>query len=280
MSRHQMARSDWRGDLRGVLSEYDGYGDLTNQKAKTDTKSRKEIKEKPVNNKILINPVVSEAFAEIGAVVLEVHEEAVVEELSKEDIEELQRKKDAKEGKKPGKVDEDNKWIQKATKNMRKDKPCTGDKFGSDTCPPGSKRYNLAKTFRKMAKEEAIHENNAETQAATLRTKRAMLNLKVSKAEQKAEKERAKTGKSMQVDLNQQQAAEETVYENEDSLRDRRMERGGVDGNVRYDRPSSNKNSEWGKKKPSGKSAIDVVKAQIRAKHGKGAIYEPKKKDS
>lgn len=277
------AQSNWRGELSeyaGVLSNYDGYGDLTKQNPKTDTKARKEIKEKPVNNKILINPVVAEAFGEIGAVVLDIHEEAVVEELSKEDIEELQRKKDAKEGKKPGKVDEDSKWIQKATKNMRKDKPCTGDKFGSDTCPPGSKRYNLAKTFKKMAKEEAIHENKAEVQAATLRTKRAMLNLKVSKAEQKAEKERTKTGKSMQVDLNQQQAAEETVYENEDSLRDRRMERGGVDGNTRYDRPSPNKNSEWGKKKPSGKSAIDVVKAQIRAKHGDKAIIEPKKKDS
>ena len=47
----------------------------------------------------------------------------------------------------------DDKWIQKATKNMRKDKPCTGKKFGSKTCPPGSKRYNLAKTFKKMGKE-------------------------------------------------------------------------------------------------------------------------------
>ncbi len=44
-------------------------------------------------------------------------------------------------------------WIQSATKGMRKDKPCTGEKFGSKTCPPGSKRYNLAKTFRKMAKD-------------------------------------------------------------------------------------------------------------------------------
>ena len=35
---------------------------------------------------------------------------------------------------------------------MRKDKPCTGKKFGGPTCPPGSKRYNLAKTFRKMNK--------------------------------------------------------------------------------------------------------------------------------
>jgi len=47
----------------------------------------------------------------------------------------------------------DDKWIQKATKNMRTDKPCTGKKFGSKSCPPGSKRYNLAKTFKKMGKE-------------------------------------------------------------------------------------------------------------------------------
>jgi len=47
----------------------------------------------------------------------------------------------------------DGRWIQKATKNMRKDKPCTGKKFGSKSCPPGSKRYNLAKTFKKMAKK-------------------------------------------------------------------------------------------------------------------------------
>ncbi|GIU70162.1 MAG: hypothetical protein KatS3mg002_1398 [Candidatus Woesearchaeota archaeon] len=29
---------------------------------------------------------------------------------------------------------------------------CTGSKFGGPSCPPGSKRYNLAKTFRKIAK--------------------------------------------------------------------------------------------------------------------------------
>jgi len=51
----------------------------------------------------------------------------------------------------------DDKWIQKATKNMRKDKPCTGKKFGSKTCPPGSRRYNLAKTFRKMNRKQAVN---------------------------------------------------------------------------------------------------------------------------
>jgi hypothetical protein len=49
----------------------------------------------------------------------------------------------------------DKDWIQKATKNMRKDKPCTGKKFGSKTCPPGTRRYNLAKTFRAMNKKSA-----------------------------------------------------------------------------------------------------------------------------
>jgi hypothetical protein len=44
-------------------------------------------------------------------------------------------------------------WIQKAVKGMRKDKPCTGKKFGGPSCPPGSKRYRLAKTFRAMAKK-------------------------------------------------------------------------------------------------------------------------------
>ena len=67
---------------------------------------------------------------------------------------------------------EDKKWIQKATKNMRKDKPCTGEKFGSETCPPGSKRYNLAKTFKKMAKEEATPEPPKEDPSITAKEKR------------------------------------------------------------------------------------------------------------
>jgi len=64
----------------------------------------------------------------------------------------------------------------------------------------------------------------------------------------------------------------------EDSLRDRRMERGGVDGNVRYDRAPKPANTA-GKKKPyDGMSALEKVKASIRAKHGQGAIMDTKKK--
>jgi hypothetical protein len=51
----------------------------------------------------------------------------------------------------------DKKWIQKATKSIKKRGTagkCTGKKYGSASCPKGSKRYNLATTFRKMAKKK------------------------------------------------------------------------------------------------------------------------------
>jgi hypothetical protein len=46
-------------------------------------------------------------------------------------------------------------WIQDATADIKRrgtEGVCTGSKFGGPTCPPGSKRYNLAKTFKKIAK--------------------------------------------------------------------------------------------------------------------------------
>ena len=63
----------------------------------------------------------------------------------------------------------------------------------------------------------------------------------------------------------------------EDSLRDRRMERGGVDGNTRYDK-APKFTSGPSKKKYDGMSALEKVKAELRAKHGKGAIMDTKKK--
>ena len=82
--------------------------------------------------------------------------------------------------------------------------------------------------------------------------------------------------------------------EDADRLRDRRMERGGVGGNRRYDRPPAKKatNAELGikpgktavqkeleKKHGKGATAMDIVKAEIRAKNGKGAIKDTKKKE-
>ena len=94
-----------------------------------------------------------------------------------------------------------------------------------------------------------------------------------------------KTGRPVQHDQPMSGGRRKTVDESsEDSLRDRRMERGGVDGNTRYDRapkaPNTKKfgtgktavQKELEKKHGKGKSAMDIVRAEIRAKHGKGAI--------
>jgi len=51
----------------------------------------------------------------------------------------------------------DKKWIQKATASIKRrgtEGVCTGSKFGGPTCRPGTKRYNLAKTFRAMSKKK------------------------------------------------------------------------------------------------------------------------------
>lgn len=49
-------------------------------------------------------------------------------------------------------------WIGKVRASIKRrgtEGVCTGPKFGGPSCPPGSKRYNLAKTFKKMAKKRA-----------------------------------------------------------------------------------------------------------------------------
>jgi hypothetical protein len=63
-----------------------------------------------------------------------------------------------------------------------------------------------------------------------------------------------------------------------DAMKDRRMERGGVGGNQRYDKAPATPNT-FGKKKPKkgGPSAMDIVRADIEKKYGKGAIMDTKK---
>ena len=49
-------------------------------------------------------------------------------------------------------------WIQKAFSEIKKkgtEGKCTGKKYGSKSCPPGSKAYNMAKTLRSMNRKKA-----------------------------------------------------------------------------------------------------------------------------
>lgn len=69
---------------------------------------------------------------------------------------------------------------------------------------------------------------------------------------------------------------EEVVSEEgADSLKDRRMERGGVDGNNRYNK-SPGKPNTAGKKPSSGMSAFDKVSANLKKKYGDKAIISKK----
>jgi len=63
----------------------------------------------------------------------------------------LNRNKKAEGGK------ADKNWIQGVNKSIKKRGTkgvCTGKKFGGASCKPGSRRYNLAKTFKKMARSK------------------------------------------------------------------------------------------------------------------------------
>ena len=91
--------SNWREDLIEVV-------DVPSSEPKTDKKSERKIDTKEVKNKIVINPQMTEAFNEIGATILEVTE--LDEKLSPEDLKRMQDEKDKKEGRKPGKVEEEN----------------------------------------------------------------------------------------------------------------------------------------------------------------------------
>ena len=80
-----------------------------------------------------------------------------------------QRFTGAKKGKLATKK-KDKKWIQKASASIKKrgtEGVCTGDKFGGPTCPPGSKRYNLAKVFKGMARKKKKAATGAMIKAKT-----------------------------------------------------------------------------------------------------------------
>ena len=86
--------------------------------------------------------------------------------------------------------------------------------------------------------------------------------------------------RAMGLKMSYEPKGNEIDEEASDAMKDRRMERGGVGGNIRYDKPISNTPNTFGKKKPKydGMSAVEKVKASIRAKHGQGAIMDTKKK--
>jgi len=230
--------SSWREELRELV-------DVTSSKPKTDEKSSEKISEKKVKNKIVINPPqgMTEAIEELGGQILEMVE-----------IEEGDFPKDAP--------------------SIKDAKPAKKTDVKYD---PHMKV--MAPTIKKEETGDPKQDAEAKKQLAA--------------KEQMMRKQHMLSRQRLQMQKQGKLPAGHMDEETEDSLRDRRMERGGVDGNTRYDRPPARKatNAELGikpgktalqkeleKKHGKGKSAMDIVRSEIRAKHGKGAIIDTKRK--
>ena len=130
---------------------------------------------------------------------------------------------------------------------------------------------------KKIEKPKPTH-----TKTGVMRTEEASM----SPQELQLQKKKARIDRMIAMkrsqNLSKQKAGDEQPAKamgeaTEDSLRDRRMERGGVDGNVRYDKAP--KFAPGPAKKSSGsQKAIDFVRKEITAKYGKGALIDTKTK--
>jgi hypothetical protein len=251
--------SNWREDLREVV-------DIESSEPETEAKSEVKIGDKKVNNKIVINPTMKEAFGEIGALVLEVTEleegsDCECEddkEKKKRDIENLQNDKDTKEGRKPGKLKENLGMLQQQR---------------------AKKEVQTAKIDMKIAKERTKTAKDAKSSVQDQEAQQVKEVLDMKKADmgevitdfRKSDAPQFK-GKSDKKKQQMAIAAKLNAEETEDGLRDKRQMYGGSDGNVDYRRPAKTNNT-WGKKKPAGgPSALERVKANILAKHGKDSL--------
>ena len=247
-------KSDWRAEINEVV------GNEANGKT---------IKERKVKNKIVINPVVGmkEAFEALGGEIIEMVEEVEVDEaMSPKEIQ-LQKRR--------SQIDmqiarDRRREIAKASTESGKEAPTksVGEGYGMGeidqkvgAVTPIPKREQDAAKARLLAKAKAKRE---------ARMKEGLDNdTKKSMDEFFRKAFNAKIPHSLQE-------REET----EDSLRDRRMERGGVDGNVDYKRPPAKPNT-FGKKPSDPKAkqrAVDRVRDDIIKRYGKGALISTKKK--
>ena len=300
----------------GSLSQYDAQGKLKAKLQKEgyhnwrqdlievmdDIEDQKEVKEKKVNNKIKINPELGEAVEELGGTLLEVVEvdemdvliESVYEELIEEgytedDVEEaiefaltedINEASDkyydsaVKASKKAGAKIKRAEMMKKAKGRLRFLGRKVKEKVGS-----AKKKAGMA-----SAQAQVAAYNKAREVAQTASDKKRRAKKKIEDAPKKAKKGvKGLIKKAAQKVVDRM--SEETVNEEaSDAMKDRRQERGGVDGNTRYDKPAKGikkgpmTDEEKKKSKKAQKSAMDFVKAEIRAKYGKGAIMDTKKK--
>jgi len=288
--------SNWRDDLREVVGE--------------DGEESKQVKEKNVKNTITINPKISEEVTilentemdEVDLAVYTVYDELVQEGFDVYDVEDAVEYAIIEatvtfghDTDKPHKKDTSTGRMVKAVGRLARQKlKSTGKKAKLKSAQAQVAAYNKGREAAQTAGDK-VRKAKASAAAAPKKAKKGVKSM-IKKAAQKvvnrmseetsmemSPQEIALQKKKAMVDQQiaqkrKQALGKVTKEETEDSLRDRRMERGGVDGNNRYKSATKPTNTA-GKKKPyDGMSALEKVKASIRAKHGQGAIMDTKKK--
>ena len=265
--------SNWRQDLSEVMD---------------DNKEDQKVTEKKVSNTIKINPKLGEAIEEIGGTLLEAIEideiDVVIESVYEELIAEGYSEDEVENGIETALISIDDEIVLKEF-----EAPTVKKKKSMKDRLKGAARSAIV-GVGKAAASVMKAKRSAEEKPGKVKAKVVSLAKRVKAAAKQGYEEGggpkkstsyrgAGAGRKERIDsvFTPKKSKRSTVGEaTEDSLRDRRMERGGVDGNVRYDK--AHKVTPGSKKKYDGMSALDYVKAEIRAKHGKGAIMDTKKK--
>ena len=265
-SKWRTQKSDWRNEISETTDLFEVESE----------ENSKKIKEKKINNKITINPTMGmkEAIEEIGGTIMEMEE---IEEMMSPKEVQLQKRKTmidmqvARERRK-----EISKAGSKAPTKEVGEGYAPGDvdkKVGALTNIDIPKSEQDAAKARLLAKAKAKREKmKEEVVDEKLNMKKAEMGT-VIKDFYKSDAPQFK-GKTKEKKREMAIAAKLNAEETEDSLRDRRMERGGVDGNNRYDKPIGKPNT-FGRKKPDPKAserAFSKVKNDIIKKYGKGAL--------
>lgn len=265
-SKWRTQKSDWRNEISETTDLFEVESE----------ENSKKIKEKKINNKITINPTMGmkEAIEEIGGTIMEM-----------EEIEEMMSPKELQLQKRKTMIDmqvarERRKQISKASAEAPTKEVGEGyapgdvdKKVGALTNIDIPKSEQDAAKARLLAKAKAKREKmKEEVVDEKLNMKKAEMGT-VIKDFYKSDAPQFK-GKTKEKKREMAIAAKLNAEETEDSLRDRRMERGGVDGNNRYDKPIGKPNT-FGRKKPDPKAserAFSKVKNDIIKKYGKGAL--------
>tara|TARA_B100001063_G_scaffold97622_1_gene91200 strand:- start:83 stop:829 length:747 start_codon:yes stop_codon:yes gene_type:complete len=247
----KMGYSNWRQDLTEVI---------------TDKEDDKKVTERKVKNKIVINPKLGEAVQALGGELIDLVEVAELEQQEKE------KEEDKTLANKQKKINMVKKQV------LLKKMQAVRQGAGADIVA----HYELEGN-QIDEKKGCVHNHKGEE--CPVHGKKECPDIVAAEVDEgkgdpcwdshKQVGMKKKGNRMVPNCVPKNKVKEET----EDSLRDRRMERGGVDGNNRYKSATKNVAMGGGKKKPyDGMSAIEKVKASIRAKHGQGAIIDTKKK--